>query len=200
MAFNFSTRHLSSQQQNIIRIRKENDERLKHEGNTIQDNKTHKISIMMKLGSDIDIKVDGNQTMIIYKDFCDKNKSVWFSTDSHPSGMGKEKMKEFMDAIKKGETVEMFFIIGKGCNGRNDIEYRAQVIDIESDAKGLSTPDVNLTPKEYINEKKKIWIKITNLQRFNELSVKDFIIASTKKDLKSAIESSQYHFGYIQRK
>lgn len=109
-------------------------------------------------------------------------------------------MKEFMDAIKKGETVEMFFIIGKGCNGRNDIEYRAQVIDIESDAKGLSTPDVNLTPKEYINEKKKIWIKITNLQRFNELSVKDFIIASTKKDLKSAIESSQYHFGYIQRK
>ena len=48
MAFNFSTRHLSSQQQNIIRIRKENDERLKHEGNTIQDNKAHKISIMMK--------------------------------------------------------------------------------------------------------------------------------------------------------
>lgn len=160
----------------------------------------YEISIMMKLGNDLDVKVDGNETMEIYKSFCDKNGSVWFSTDSHPKGIGKQKYKEFTDAIRKGNTVEMFFIIGKGCNGTNDIEYRAEVVDIESNADGIYSPDVNLTPIEYRKENKKIWIKISNLQEFNKLSVNDFVIASTKKDLKEAIEGSQYHFGYIKRK
>jgi hypothetical protein len=200
MAFNFGTRHLSAQQQNIIRTRKENDEILKNQINPINDDKIYEIAIMMKLGNDLDIKVDGNETMKIYKDFCDKNGSVWFSTNSHPKGVGKQKYKEFTDVIDKGNTVEIFFIVGKGCNGTNDIEYRAKVIDIESDAKGIDSPDVNLTPIEYKKENKKIWIKISNLQKFNEVSVKDFVIASTKKDLKEAIEGSQYHFGYIKRK
>ena len=64
----------------------------------------------------------------------------------------------------------------------------------------MTTPDINLTPKEYIAENKKIWIKIINLQKYNKLNTKDFIIASTKKDLKTTIENSQYHFGYIQKK
>ncbi|NFA42581.1 hypothetical protein EXM65_08320 [Clostridium botulinum] len=200
MAFNFATRHLSAQQQNIIRTRKENDERLKQESSIIKPSSIYEISIMMKLGNDLDVKVDGNKTMKIYKDFCDKNGSVWFSTNSHPKGIGKQKYKEFTDAINKGNTVEMFFIIGKGCNGTNNIEYRAEVLDIESDADGIYSPDVNLTPMEYKKENKKIWIKISNLQKVNELSVKDFVIASTKKDLKEAIEGSQYHFGYIKRK
>lgn len=199
MAFNFSTRNLSPQQQSIIRDRKENDERLKKQSNTTKDN-VYEIAIMMKLGNDTEVKVDGNQTMEIYKDFCDKNGSVWFSTNSHTKGIGKQKYEEFTDVIHKGNTVEMFFIIGKGCNGTNDIEYKAEVVDIESDAKGISTPDANLTPNEYKQEVKKIWIKLINLQKYNDLNTKDFIIASTKKDLKPAIENSQYHFGYIQKK
>lgn len=199
MAFNFATRHLSSQQQNIIRDRKENDERLKNQSNTTKDN-VYEIAIMMKLGNDTEVKVDGNKTMEIYKNFCDKNGSVWFSTNSHTKGIGKQKYEEFTDVIHRGNTVEMFFIIGKGCNGTNDIEYRAEVLEIESDAKGMTTPDINLTPKEYIAENKKIWIKIINLQKYNKLNTKDFIIASTKKDLKTTIENSQYHFGYIQKK
>lgn len=200
MAFNFATRHLSTQQQNIIRYRKENDERLKQDSSIPKHSSTYVISIMMKLGNDLDVKVDGNETMKIYQDFCDENGSVWFSTNSHPKGIGKQKYKEFTDAINKGNTVEMFFIIGKGCNGTNNIEYRAEVLEIESDADGIYSPDVNLTPMEYKKENKKIWIKISNLQKVNELSVKDFVIASTKKDLKEAIEGSQYHFGYIKRK
>lgn len=199
MAFNFATRHLSSQQQSIIRDRKENDERLKNQSNTTKDN-VYEIAIMMKLGNDTEVKVDGNQTMEIYKNFCDKNGSVWFSTDSHTCGMGKQKRKEFIDAINKGKTVEMYFIIGKGCNGSNEIQYKAKVLSIESDKNGMSTPDANLTPNQYKQEVKKIWIKITNLQVFNKLSVNDFIIASTKKDLKSTLENSQYHFGYIKKK
>ncbi|WP_252244004.1 hypothetical protein [Clostridium sp. ZBS14] len=200
MAFNFATRNLSSQQQNIIRIRKEKDDKLRHQSTITKDDRTYEIAIMMKLGNDTEVKIDGNKTMEIYKNFCDQNTNVWFSTNSHTSGMGKKMRKKFNDVISRGETVEIYFIIGKGCNGTNDIEYRAEVVNIESYAKGICSPDVNLTPIEYKKENKKIWIKITNLQRVNNISVKDFIIASTKKDLKEAIEGSQYHFGYIRRK
>ncbi|NFG58429.1 hypothetical protein FC778_06875 [Clostridium botulinum] len=200
MAFNFATRDLSAQQQNIIRIRKEKDDKLRHQSTITKDDRTYEIAIMMKLGNDTEVKIDGNKTMEIYKNFCDQNTNVWFSTDSHTSGIGKKMRGKFNDAISRGKIVEIYFIIGKRCNGINDIEYRAEVVDIESDAKGICSPDVNLTPIEYKKENKKIWIKITNLQRVNNINVKDFIIASTKKDLKEAIENSQYHFGYIKKK
>lgn len=158
------------------------------------------ISIMMKLGDENKTRVDGNEIMEIYNKFCTQHGSVWFSTDSHPKGIGKEKINEFEGAISRGETVEIYFVIGKGCNGTNDIKYKANVISIESDANGIFSPDTKLTPDEYKNENKKIWIKLENLKKFNKLSVEDFIIESTKKELKEAIENSQYHFGYIKRK
>ena len=64
----------------------------------------------MKLGNDLEVEVDGNETMKIYKEFCNKNGSVWFSTDSNPNGIGKQRYKEFIDTINKGNTIEMFFI------------------------------------------------------------------------------------------
>ena len=166
----------------------------------IQNNNIYSTAIMMKLGQDTDIKIDGNKTMKIYKEFCDKKGAVWFSTNSLHNGMGDKRRTEFIRAINNNETIEIFFIIGKGSNGTNDIEFRAEVLKIKTDRDGLYTPDKNLTPKEYINEKKKIWIKVKNLGEFTTLYIKDFIVESSKKGLDIALTTSQHHFGYIKRK
>lgn len=138
--------------------------------------------------------------MEIYKDFFEKNNEVWFSTDSLATGMAHKRRTEFLEAISNNKIVEMYFVIGKGSNGSNDIQYKAEVIDIETDSKGLTSPNDILTPKEYINEVKKIWIRICNLQEFTKFTVKDFVVDSTNNSLDISLQHSQHHFGYIRRK
>ena len=94
----------------------------------------------------------------------------------------------------------MYFVIGKGSNGSNDIQYKAEVLDIDTDANGLTSPNKTLTPKEYINENKKIWIKIQNLKEFTKLTTKDFVVDSTNNSLDISLQHSQHHFGYIKSK
>ena len=200
MAFRYDTRHLSGQTQHIINERDKNN-KIAKEQNIIKPPKNiYTISIFMKLGNDSTLNVDGNKTMEIYKDFCDKNKQVWFSTDSLSRGMACKRRKEFLEAISNDEVVEMYFVIGKGSNGSNDIQYKAEVLDIETDAKGLTSPDRKLTPQEYINENKKIWIKVCNLKKFTKLTTKDFVVNSTNNSLDESSKQSQHHFGYIRRK
>ncbi|NAS19570.1 hypothetical protein GND98_017345 [Clostridium butyricum] len=200
MAFRYDTRHLPKQTQQIINKRDQNNKILKEESIITQTTNVYPISIFMKLGNDSTLNVNGNITMGIYKDFCDKNKEVWFSTDSLSKGMSSKRRKEFLEAINNNEIVEMYFVIGKGSNGNNDIQYKADVLDIETDANGLTSPNMKLTPQEYINENKKIWIKICNLKEFTKLTTKDFLVNSTNNSLDESLKKSQHHFGYIRRK
>lgn len=155
-------------------------------------------SIFMRLGKNPANKFDGDRTMKTYTDFCTVNDSVWFSTDSLSSGMSKIKIKEFLDAIRNGYIVEMYFAIGNGGGGNNDMKYKAQVLDIRSSNIKKSSPDPLLTPVEWVNDLRYIWIKIQNIQPAS-LRTHDFVVISTGNVLANATEKSQYHFGYIQK-
>lgn len=200
MAFRYDTRHLSGQTQHIINERDKNNKIVTEQNITMPQRNIYPISILMKLGYDSTLNVDGNKTVEIYKDFCDKNKQVWFSTDSLSTGMAPKRRKEFLEAINNNEVVEMYFVIGKGSNGSNDIQYKAEVLDIDTDANGLESPNKKLTPQEYIDENKKIWIKICNLKEYTKLTTKEFVVNSTNNSLDESLKQSQHHFGYIRRK
>ncbi|KLU60296.1 hypothetical protein CEB3_c31470 [Peptococcaceae bacterium CEB3] len=157
-------------------------------------------AIFMRLGINKSLKLTGSQTIAVYKGFCDTNGAVWFSTDSLATGMAEKKEEEFVRAVKDGFVVEMYFAIGKKGEGTNEIAYKAEVIDIVSDAIGRRSPDKNLTPAEWETDRSRIWIKLQKLVPFTSLTTADFIVASTGNVLVDSIRRSQYHFGYIRRK
>lgn len=200
MAFRFDTQHLPAQTREIINKRDENDKLLK--ANTKGTTATsHKVifptAIFMKLGHDGVQALNGVQTMQIYDKFCKQKGTAWFSTNSLATGMSEKQREKFINAIGNGYTVEMYFAVGKSSSGNNDIQYRAEIIDIRTDANGITSPEKLLTPQQWANDKNKIWIKIKDLQLFTNLTVHDFIVESSGKILANSIEHSQYHFGYI---
>ena len=157
-------------------------------------------AIIMRLGHSSSNQYNGKDTLKIYCDFCNKNHSVWFSTNSLASGMSEKKRSEFIGEIKNGNSVEMYFAIGRNSGGNNDIQYKAEVLDIKTDGDGIPSPEKTLTPDEWKNDKNKIWIKIKHLSPFTKLTTKDFVVVSSKKVLADSIAHSQYHFGYIKKK
>lgn len=160
----------------------------------------HPIAIFMKLTIDITGEFNGIEILKIYKEFCDKNKNVWFSTDALATGMSEKKVEEFLSKIKDDCVVEMYFSVSKNSSQHNDIVYKGEVVDIKSDADGIFSPDKSRTPDEWKDIKNKIWIKLKDVKPFDSLSSQDFIIASTGNVLSEVISKSQYHFGYIKKK
>lgn len=158
------------------------------------------IAIFMRLGHSFSNKYNGIETMKIYSDFNNNNDFVWFSTDSLSSGMSEKKRTEFINEIKNGNIVEMYFAMGKNSGGNNDIHYRAEVVDIKTDADGIPSPEKLLTPDEWKHDINKIWIKIKSLNPFTKFTTKDFIVVSSGNILADSIANSQYNFGYIKKK
>lgn len=156
-------------------------------------------AIFMRLGHASGNQYNGTDTIEIYKEFCNKSHCVWFSTNSLNRGMSKIKLKEFHEAINNGLCVEIYFAIGKTSGGNNDIQYKAEVIDIKSDPEGLYSPEKGLTPVEWQELNNKIWIKIQKIRHCFNLSVNDFVVVSSGNILGQAIAKSQYQFGYIER-
>lgn len=199
MGYRFDIAHLTGQQQAIIRQR--DKENLLHSSSTpsIKKKEIHPLKIFMKLGFDSTTQSNGRQTLDIYKQFADSKGAVWFSTDSHAKGMGKAKRTEFINAIKSGKVVEMYFAISKTNDGENKMIAVAEVEDIISDKDGIRTPDNLLTPGQWIADKNKIWIKLTRITYLDEVDCSDFKIASSGRNLMEIISVSQHHFGYIVR-
>lgn len=157
-------------------------------------------SIFMRLGHSSSNQYNGKDTIKIYRSFCNQNHSVWFSTDSLAKGMAKGKISEFNRAIEDGLILEIYFAIGKNSGGDNEIEYKAQVVDIKSDPDGINSPEKSLTPTEWCEDRNKIWIKLQKLRPCNNyLTVDDFIVVSSGNVLSTVIANSQYQFGYIKR-
>lgn len=202
MGFRFDTRHLPKETQQIIskgdKINSINRESSKNQHNNCE-RRIYPVSIFMRLGNDSFSKMNGVKTISTYRDFCLKNKAVWFSTDSLAFGMSETRRCEFINAIKNGHIVLIFFAIGKNGGGNNDMEYMAEVQDIRTDKEGINSPEEILTPDEWKNENSKIWIKIKGISD-TTLKASDFMVQSTRNILSKSIGNSQYHFGYIIRK
>lgn len=197
------TRHLTPQVQQIINKRDNNDKLICNSGKASsakENSPTYPIAIFMRLGDDKSLNLNGIQTLQVYEEFFNKNKKTWFSTDSLTTGMADKKRAEFNKAIKDGFVVEIYFAVGKNGGGTNEIVYKAEVLDIVSNAEAIGSPDKTLTPNEWKDVKKKIWINIKKLIPFNNLTTTDFLVASTGNVLANSISKSEYHFGYIKRK
>lgn len=192
----FDIRHLTGQQQAIINQRDKENEVHKINSSHI-GKQVYSLKIFMKLGLDLTTQFNGSQTLGIYKQFADARGSVWFSTDSLATGMAEAKRAEFVNAIKKGNIVEMYFAVSKTNDGVNKLIAVAEVQDIKTDKDGIGTPDNRLTPTQWINDKNKIWIKLKNIIYLDNLDCNDFKIATTGANLMDVISRSQYHFGYI---
>jgi hypothetical protein len=206
MRFRYDTRHLPPQVQQIIRKKDENNKLLEKSSTSYIEKPekavetVYQTAIFMRLGHSPSNKYNGKETLKIYNDFCNKNHSVWFSTDSLATGMSEKRRAEFIGEIKNGNIVEIYFAIGKSSDGDNNIHFRAEVADIKTDGDGIPSPEKSLTPDEWKENRNKIWMKIKGLKPFKELTAKDFIVVSTKKVLADSISNSQFNFGYIKKK
>lgn len=199
MRYRYDTKNLSSQQQAIIRQRDKENILYTTNNNVRKQRVVHPLKIFMKLGLDSTTQFNGGQTLDIYKQFADEKGAVWFSTDSLATGMAEVKRVEFINAIKKGNVVEMYFAVSKTNDGANKMIAVGEVQDIKTDKDGIGSPDNQLTPQYWIKDKNKIWIKLFNITYLDTLDCKDFKIATTGANLMDVISKSQYHFGYIVR-
>lgn len=203
MTYRHDIKHLPPQVQHVIRNKDECDILLK-KSSQARSGKTGKTvfstSLFMRLGRDDFSNLNGIETMEVYQRFCKKHGTVWFSTNSLSAGMAEKKVLMFLNAIKQDKVVEIYFAIGKNGGGNKDIQYKAEVVDLKSNSVGILSPDKSLTPNEWKNDKKKIWIKITNIDPFTQLTTKEFIVVSTGNILADSIAHSQYQFGYAIKK
>jgi len=165
-----------------------------------RNEKIFPVSLFMKLTTGNSGNFNGIETIRIYNDFCGEHQFVWFSTSILANGISRKKQNQFLEAIRTGFLIEMFFAIGKKGGGNNDIMFNASVVDIQSDKEEIPSPDSSLTPEVWRNENRKIWIKMKDIQPFQAISAKDLFIESTGRNLNEVLEKSQYSFGYVVRK
>lgn len=157
--------------------------------------------IFIKLGesyTDDGRILNGEETMQAYINNCETNGLgyTWFSTESLYFGMSKKKVSYYNDLCSKGEIVKMLFAIGGDIN---DICYSATVLGITSSKEPIwcgDSPDS--VPEEFCSgEKARIWIMINNIREENDLRAEMFRFRSNDNNLRQAISSSQFHFGYV---
>lgn len=199
MGYRYDIRQLTPQQQAIINQRDLNNSLHNKSVSSTKSKEIYPLKIFMKLGLDSTTQFNGTKILDTYKKFLDSKGSVWFSTDSLATGMAESKRADFINAINKEKVVEMYFAVSKTNDGANKIIAVAEVLDIKTDKDGIVTPDSLLTPKEWINDKNKIWIKLHSITYCNDIECQNFKIATTGSNLLDVISRSQYHFGYIEK-
>lgn len=202
MGYRYDLAHLSSQARHTVMGKEQNSNLLVDRQEYVQkkeNNKVYNIALFSKLGLDATGEYNGQESLKIYQDFCDEHKAVWFSTNALAKGIGRNRKQEFLKAISERSSVEIYFAVGKGSDGKNDIVYKGEVLDIRSDKEGIISPDLELTPKVWNNLENKIWIKLKNVKPCNDATACDFTVASTGNKLANVITKSRYHFGYIKR-
>ena len=154
--------------------------------------------ICVKLGNAVcadGTEVDGKKTMQIYENYLWGHEFVWFSTDSLYAGMAKKQVDHYNGIIEGKECdLRILFAYNDGYN--NDIQYSAKVLQIVSSPEPISAPDLML-PEHYYGSHKKIWIKISELQKEDIISAKSFVIRATGRNLQEVMNKSQFHFGYV---
>lgn len=158
--------------------------------------------IFMKLNRSFDNsgrEYNGHDVILMYSNDIQKRGYTWFSTKALHKGMAETKVQYYLRSIKQGRKVRILFALSKAAGGSNEISYQADVLDIQSYTIPTSIK-TNDYPSVWLGEKSNIWIKITNLVPENKFHAKQFRITSTKADLDFVIQTSQYHFGYVELK
>jgi hypothetical protein len=155
--------------------------------------------IFMKLGIAYmtnNREIDGEETMQAYMRAVQEHGYTWFSTMSLHSGMAKDKISFYNQAIESGEVVKVLFALGMGIN---DVCYSAKLQKIVSSRDEITCPgDPNTIPIEFGKEEKgKIWFKLTELQDESEIKVDMLKFRKDDGSVKNAISKSQFHFGYV---
>lgn len=199
MAYRYDMQNKTGQQRAIVAARDTSTGIIagsKSSSNEVTNILINEVSIFMKLGVDSTGNFDGYKTMHEYEKCISENGATWFSTSAIHSGMSKKQKEEFLTAISKNKRVYIYFVVGKSGGGRNEIEFRAEVIDLESMKNGMQTPNINITPEPWKNEVSTTWIKIKKLSKYKNFSVDDFKFISNDKKV-SEILNSNCCFGYI---
>lgn len=157
--------------------------------------------LFMKLSTTYDVDgntLDGDETIKAYIENCNNNNLgyTWFSTRSLHSGMQKKKVEFYNRIIKDGENVKILFAVSGEVN---DIKYSAKILSIVSSRDNIKCPgEPESVPDEFgKDERGKIWIKITNIRREENLRADMLVVGSTGSNLKQVISNSQFHFGYV---
>ncbi len=155
-------------------------------------------ALFLRLPQNVSSGYNGVRTIFEYSKFCSAQGSAWLGTDALSGGMAPEKLAEFKSAFDEGQTVEIYFALGRTDRGAFDIEYRAQILNIESDSKKIKTPDNMLTPPEWQKDKRYVWLQITGIEA-THLSTNDFRVVSSGNILTISMADSPYYFGYIKK-
>lgn len=142
---------------------------------------------------------DGHETMQAYISDEAIRGYTWFSTQALYYGMSQKRVDEYNKAIKSGKKVTLLFAIGEKAGGKNDIAYKADVMEIIS-FKQPETLHSNDYPSLWHGENARIWIKMKDIQEESTLTARLFEVTSTGADLQQVISNSQYHFGYVNLK
>jgi len=74
---------------------------------------------------------------------------------------------------------------------------QTRVLEIQGDKNSMLSPDKKLTPQEWVNGPKKIWIKVGRIRACSSVTTDDFNVISSDRKLSESISKSQYNFGYI---
>jgi hypothetical protein len=127
--------------------------------------------LFMKLGFSYDNQgneYNGHETMQAYISDEAIRGYTWFSTQALYYGMSQKRVDDYNKAIRLGKKVTLLFGIGEKAGGKNDIAYKAQVLEIISfkQPTALSSNDY---PSLWHGETARIWIKLKNLQEENTL-------------------------------
>jgi len=139
---------------------------------------------------------DGHETMQAYISDEAIRGYTWFSTQALYYGMSQKRVDEYNKAISSGKKVTLIFAIGEKAGGKNDIAYKAEIVEILSYKQPETLPS-NDYPSLWHGESARIWIKLKNIQVENTLTARLFEVTSTGADLQEVINKSQYHFGYV---
>lgn len=155
--------------------------------------------IFMKLGTAYTCEgneLNGIETIEAYMRSIKNHGYTWFSTMSLTTGMAKEKVKFYNDAVKRGEQVKILFALGMGIN---DVRYSAIIHEVVTSRDEIICPgDVLIVPEEFgPDEKGKIWFKITDLKEENNITADMLKFRKDNGSVKNAITKSQFHFGYV---
>lgn len=190
MPIRWDMRDKTPQQQAIVAAWDKNSSiiRISSSSNISHPILVHPVAIFMKLGWESTGNFDGFKTLDKYKACIIENGSTWFSTNALSFGMAVGRREELIKAINNGKKVYIYFVIGKSGGGTNNIEYRAEIMDLDSVKGGMKTPDIEITPDLWKNEISTIWIKIRNLHKCNSKRVEDFQFVSNDKNLSDVLK------------
>lgn len=140
-------------------------------------------------------ELNAEETVQAYIKAEKENGYTWFSSHNLYTGMAKEKVKFYNNAIESGEPVKVLFAFGMGIN---DICYSASVLEVASSRDEILCPGEPTTvPEEFRGETNKIWLKLSNIEPETEIKADMLRFRSTNEIVKSVITTSQCTFGYV---